>query len=205
VACSRPTAFNGSELLLNPRMTVTYTRPPAHVVAGALFDAEGRVLIAQRPEGKHLEGGWEFPGGKLEAGETRFEALARELLEEIGVHVHGGEPLICYDQPFGDRLLTLDLWLVTKYTGTPYPREGQPLKWVRLDELDTVGLLDADLPMIPALRATQPGRWAAGSVPRIRQASGVRFHAHQQAFDLKPEASSIHSPSSRLKNSSTIS
>jgi 8-oxo-dGTP diphosphatase len=131
-----------------------------HVVAGALFDAAGRVLIAQRPEGKHMAGGWEFPGGKLEAGEDRFAGLQRELREELGVEAHAGEPLICYEHQFADRLVRLDLWLVTKFSGVPHSLEDQPLKWVTLDELDTVGLLEADRPMIPALRGVEG--WAVG-------------------------------------------
>ena len=94
------------------------------------------MLVAQRPPGKHLAGGWEFPGGKLELGEERFEALRRELDEELGIEAHSGEPLICYDHQYVDRLITLDLWLVTKYTGVPYSREGQTLQWVAVGDLD---------------------------------------------------------------------
>lgn len=132
----------------------------SHVVAGALFDSAGRVLLAQRPAGKHMAGGWEFPGGKLEAGEARFAGLQRELREEIGVEAHAGEPLICYEHEFADRRVKLDLWLVTKFSGVPHSREGQPLKWVTLDELDHADLLEADLPMIAALRGIEG--WAMG-------------------------------------------
>jgi 8-oxo-dGTP diphosphatase len=135
-------------------------RPPAHVLAGAIFDEQGRVLLAQRPPGKHLAGGWEFPGGKLEPGEQRFEALARELQEELGIEVHSGEPLICYDHQYVDRLITLDLWLVTKYSGVPYSREDQVLQWVAVSDLEAVGLLDADKPMIPSLQRVES--WALG-------------------------------------------
>jgi len=123
-----------------------------HVVAGALLDAAGRVLLAQRPEGKHMAGGGEFPGGKLEAGEERFAGLRRELQEELGVDATAGEPLISYEHQYPHRRVVLDLWLVTRYSGEPYSREGQPLKWVALGELGTAGLLEADLPMIAALR-----------------------------------------------------
>ena len=135
-------------------------RPPAHVLAGAIFDDLGRVLVAQRPPGKYLAGGWEFPGGKLEVGEQRFEALRRELHEELGIEVHSGEPLICYDHQYVDRLITLDLWLVTKYSGVPYAREGQTLQWVAVNDLEKTGLLDADKPMIPALQRVES--WALG-------------------------------------------
>jgi 8-oxo-dGTP diphosphatase len=131
-----------------------------HVVAGALFDEQGRVLIAQRPAGKHMEGGWEFPGGKLERNEDRLAGLRRELREELGIEVVSGEPLICYEHHYADRRIVLDLWLVTRYSGKPHSREDQPLQWVTLAELDTIGLLDADRPMIPALRRLEP--WAMG-------------------------------------------
>lgn len=123
-----------------------------HVLAGALFDAEQRVLIAQRPPGKHMAGGWEFPGGKLEPGETRLAALARELREELGVEVHAAEPVISYEYQYPHRVVLLDLWRVTKFSGTPQSLEGQPLRWVKVEELRAVGLLEADWPMIDALR-----------------------------------------------------
>lgn len=128
-----------------------------HVVAGALFDAQGRVLIAQRPPGKHMAGGWEFPGGKLEPDERPLAGLKRELHEELGVEVLDATPLIAYEHGYSDRRVLLDLWLVAQFIGEPRSVEGQPLKWVTLDELETVGLLEADRPMIPALRAARPG------------------------------------------------
>jgi 8-oxo-dGTP diphosphatase len=126
-----------------------------HVVAGALFDEQGRILIAQRPPGKHMEGGWEFPGGKVEAGEQPLDGLKRELREEIGVEVLDAEPLIAYEHEYPHRRVLLDLWLVSLYTGEPSSLEGQPLQWVLVDELEAVGLLEADRPMIPALRAAR--------------------------------------------------
>lgn len=128
-------------------------RPDAHVVAGALFDAHGRLLLAERPPGKHMAGGWEFPGGKREANEERLDTLKRELREEIDIEVLDAEPLISYEHEFIDRTIKLDLWFITKYTGTPRSLEGQNLRWVRLDQLDSVGLLEADAPMVAPLRA----------------------------------------------------
>jgi 8-oxo-dGTP diphosphatase len=124
-----------------------------HVVAGALFDTHGRVLIAQRPPGKHMAGGWEFPGGKLEPGEDRFAGLRRELKEELGIDLTHAEPLITYDHRYADRVVLLDLWWVNEYSGEPQSLDSQALKWVRLEELAEVGLLEADRPMIPALIA----------------------------------------------------
>jgi 8-oxo-dGTP diphosphatase len=128
------------------------TGPTVHVVAGALFDADGRVLLAQRPEGKHLAGGWEFPGGKVDPGETALQALKRELREELGIETHSARPLIAYEHPYPHRTVLLDLWHVTEYSGVPRPLEGQPLKWVATEALEKVGLLAADAPMVPAIR-----------------------------------------------------
>jgi 8-oxo-dGTP diphosphatase len=127
-------------------------RPDAHVVAGAIFDATGRLLLAERPAGKHMAGGWEFPGGKREVGEGRFDTLKRELQEEIGIDILEAEPLISYEHEFADRTIKLDLWFVLNYTGTPQSLEGQNLRWVTLEELDDVGLLAADAPMVAPLR-----------------------------------------------------
>jgi 8-oxo-dGTP diphosphatase len=129
-----------------------------HVVAGALFDAAGRVLIAERPPGKHMAGHWEFPGGKLAAGEDRFAGLKRELKEELDVDVTSAAPLVTYDHDYADRSVRLDLWRVLRYTGNPLGREGQRLQWVSLQDLDRVGLLEADRPMIAALQTVaDPG------------------------------------------------
>ena len=122
-----------------------------HVVAGALFDAQGRVLIAQRPPGKHMAGGWEFPGGKREPGETPRAALERELREELGIEVHEATPLISYEHQYPERRVLLDLWVVKRYSGEPQPLDAPALQWVAVDDLESVGLLEADLPMIPAL------------------------------------------------------
>jgi 8-oxo-dGTP diphosphatase len=126
-----------------------------HVVAGALFDNQGRVLIAQRPPGKHMAGGWEFPGGKLEENEQPLAGLKRELREELGIEVLDATPLIAYEHAYDDRRVLLDLWLVSLYSGKVNPVEGQPLQWVAIEELETIGLLEADRPMIPALRAAR--------------------------------------------------
>src|SRR5690606_30648453 len=101
-----------------------------HVMAGALFDATGRVLIAQRPPGKHLAGGWEFPGGKLEPQESALDGLRRELFEELGVHVEQAQPLITLEHHYDDRSVLLDLWHVVSFTGEPRGLEGQALRWV---------------------------------------------------------------------------
>lgn len=122
-----------------------------HVVAGALFDSAGRVLIAQRPPGKHMAGGWEFPGGKVEPGEEPRAGLVRELREELGIEVHEAAPLIAYEHQYPQRRFLLDLWVVTRYSGEPQPLDAPALQWTAIDDLERVGLLEADRPMIPAL------------------------------------------------------
>ena len=122
-----------------------------NVVAGALFDAQGRVLIAQRPPGKTLAGRWEFPGGKLDDGEEAFAGLARELREELGVAVAAAEPLIRYSHPYPDRVVWLDMWVVTEWSGVPHGLDGQALKWVPLELLRGEDILEADQPIIEAL------------------------------------------------------
>lgn len=124
-----------------------------HVVAGALFDSAGRVLIAERPAGRHMEGHWEFPGGKLELGEVRFDGLRRELREELGIDVVAATPLISYEHRYPGKLVLLDLWRVTNYLGNPASREGQRLRWVAVADLGSADLLEADRPMIAVLQA----------------------------------------------------
>ena len=123
-----------------------------HVVAGALFDSAGRVLIAQRPPGKHMAGGWELPGGKREPGETPFATLVRELCEELDVEVHEAAPLIAYEHQYPQRRLLLDLWVVMRYSGEPKALDAPALQWAAIDDLERIGLLEADRPMIAALR-----------------------------------------------------
>ena len=134
-----------------------------HVVAGAVIDAAGRVLIAQRPPGKHLAGGWEFPGGKLEPGEARTAGLARELKEELGIAIRTPRPLIRvrHTYPYGEVLI--DTWVVSRYHGEPRGLDGQALKWLSQDELEEAELLPADGPIVRALRL--PERLIRRSTP----------------------------------------
>lgn len=127
-------------------------RPVVHVVAGAVIDAAGRVLIAQRPMGKHLAGGWEFPGGKLEPGEERVAGLARELHEELGITIGVPRPLIRVRHAYPSREVLLDVWIVRDYSGEPRGLDDQALRWCTPDELSTVNLLPADWPIVKALR-----------------------------------------------------
>jgi 8-oxo-dGTP diphosphatase len=122
------------------------------VVAGGLFDASGRVLIAQRPLGKPLAGRWEFPGGKLLDGEEPYAGLVRELREELGVAVLGAKRLLRYAWRYPERTVWLDMWLVTDWRGEPHPHDGQALAWVAPSRLHEHDILEADAPIIEALR-----------------------------------------------------
>ncbi|MBS0399586.1 MAG: 8-oxo-dGTP diphosphatase MutT [Proteobacteria bacterium] len=123
-----------------------------HVMAGVLSDAIGRVLIAQRPAGRHLAGGWEFPGGKLHPGEERIAGLARELREELGVKVLQARPLIRLRHRYPDREIRLDVWRVDSFAGEPQGLDGQALRWCDRRDLNAADLLPADRPVITALQ-----------------------------------------------------
>jgi 8-oxo-dGTP diphosphatase len=126
-----------------------------HVLVGLVADSSGRLLISQRRASKHMAGAWEFPGGKKRDDETRLEALARELAEELGITVERAEPLLELVHDYPDRQVKLDVWLVREYGGEPAGLEGQPLRWVEVAALGEVGLLEADRPIVNALRAMQ--------------------------------------------------
>jgi 8-oxo-dGTP diphosphatase len=123
-----------------------------HVVAAVLENSANFVLVARRPPGKSLAGAWEFPGGKIRAGETRLDGLRRELQEELGIHVEEARPLIRYRHVYPDVEVDLDAWRVTRRRGAPYGREGQALAWLQPDELLEIGLLPADAVIVKALR-----------------------------------------------------
>jgi 8-oxo-dGTP diphosphatase len=124
------------------------------VSAVALIDADGRVLLAQRPEGKAMAGLWEFPGGKVEPGETPEVALIRELEEELGINTWASclAPLTFASYTYDDFHLLMPLFACRKWQGTATSREGQALKWVRPSELRNYPMPPADIPLIPILR-----------------------------------------------------
>ncbi len=135
--------------------------PEIHVVAGAIEDAEGRVLIAQRPRGRHMAGRWEFPGGKLASGEDPYAGLQRELAEELGITVREAKPLIRLRHTYPERRVLLDVWQVTAYDGEPQPLDAQALAWARPDELPRHDLLEADRAIVTALRLPRLARMLA--------------------------------------------
>lgn len=124
------------------------------VAAVALIDREGRVLLAQRPEGKSMAGLWEFPGGKVEEGETPEAALIRELHEELGIDTWASclAPLSFASHSYADFHLLMPLFACRKWEGIPHSKEGQALTWVRPERLRDYPMPPADLPLIPVLR-----------------------------------------------------
>jgi 8-oxo-dGTP diphosphatase len=130
------------------------SRPVVLVAACALIDIDGRVLLARRPEGKKMAGLWEFPGGKLHPGETPEEALIRELKEELGIDVSAAclAPYVFASHAYEKFHLLMPLYLCRRWKGTPQPREGQTLAWVRPNKLTEYEVPPADKPLIPLLR-----------------------------------------------------
>lgn len=129
------------------------SKPLLLVAACALVDGDGRVLIAQRPEGKQLAGMWEFPGGKIEPGETPEETVVRELREELGIETKVAclAPLTFASHAYESFNLLMPLFVCRRYWGIPQAQEGQALKWVRPNKLRDYPMPPADEPLIPFL------------------------------------------------------
>lgn len=131
--------------------------PAIEVAAGIVTDARGRVLLMQRLPGKHLAGLWEFPGGKLESGESVGQALARELHEELGIEVLEHAPLITIPWHYPEKTVRLHALRVLAWRGNPRAREGHPLRWVLVEDMDIAAMPAADAPIVTALRL--PGHY----------------------------------------------
>ena len=136
----------------------TGQKPIILVAAIALVDADGRVLIAQRPKGKHLEGLWEFPGGKLRDGETPEAALIRELNEELGIDVEHTclAPLSFASHDYGEFHLLMPLYVCRQWDGFVRPREGQATRWAWAEEIAEMPLVPADVPLAQILASRLP-------------------------------------------------
>ena len=136
-----------SALLAAPAKVIT-------VVAAALIDSDGRVLLAQRPPGKSMAGLWEFPGGKLDPNETPEAALTRELHEELGIDLRPAclAPLTFASHRYPDFHLLMPLYAARNWKGTPQPKEGQKLAWVRIENFKDYKMPPADIPLVAMLR-----------------------------------------------------
>jgi 8-oxo-dGTP diphosphatase len=130
------------------------TKPMVLVAAAALIDIDGRVLICQRPEGKQLAGLWEFPGGKVEAGETPEACLIRELDEELGIRVTKSclAPFVFASHEYESFHLLMPLYLIRRWEGHPEAKEHKALKWVKPVKLDDYPMPPADAPLVAWLR-----------------------------------------------------
>ena len=126
-----------------------------HVVAAVIWNqSRNQFLIARRQQGKHLENYWEFPGGKLESGESPLQALKRELLEETGILVTDAEPLMQVYHRYPERNILLDTWIVNVFKGSVEAREQQQLLWINLEQVDHYLFPPADVPILNALKNT---------------------------------------------------
>jgi len=134
------------------------SRPLVLVVAAALVDAQGRVLVAQRPAGRSLAGLWEFPGGKVEPGEGLEEALVRELQEELDVEARTSalEPFAFASHGYPDFALLMPLYLLREWSGEPRPLEASALAWARPSQLSAYPMPPADVPLVARLMAAEP-------------------------------------------------
>lgn len=125
-----------------------------HVAAGVILNTHREVLLALRPAHKHQGGLWEFPGGKVEVGERVEDALNRELQEELGLSVLQSKPLLLIEHDYGDRHVTLDVWLVSSFAGEPAGREGQELRWVSISALSELSFPAANAPIVQHLQSS---------------------------------------------------
>ena len=143
--------------IINP---ATIDADHIHVVAAIIWQQsdpqsnQQKFLIAQRQKGKHLEDYWEFPGGKLKPGESPWQALQRELAEEIGIMPTKAAPYLKVYHRYPDRNILLDTWVVDEYSGELVSGEGQQLCWVDLSQVDQYQLPPADLPIIEAIKSS---------------------------------------------------
>lgn len=125
---------------------------PTLVAAAAIFNEKGQILIARRPAGIDQGGLWELPGGKLTPYETGFQALRREIREELGIEVIKARPLIRIKHNYPGKTVLLDVWKVLAFTGEPWGKEGQPIRWVAVDDLVNYTFPAANQPIIKAVQ-----------------------------------------------------
>lgn len=122
-----------------------------HVAAGVIEDSNGLVLVSLRAKDSHQGGLWEFPGGKLELGESSYDGLVRELREELAIAVHSARPLISIKHDYGDKQVLLDVWRITNYSGQVIGNEGQQIKWHAKQALDELAMPEADVAIVRSI------------------------------------------------------
>lgn len=122
------------------------------VAVGLVINQAAEVLVSKRHAHQHQGNLWEFPGGKREAEESRFAALAREIHEEVGLAVHAAEPFLAIEHDYGDKHVLLDVWRVTEFSGEAEGREGQVLQWLPVDALSSLDFPAANLAILEALK-----------------------------------------------------
>ena len=128
-----------------------------HVAAGILIDAAGHLLITDRSRADSMQQYWEFPGGKLAAGESAAEALARELVEELGITIRSFDHLCSLEHDYSEMRVVIDFFIIRKWQGTPTGIEGQALQWLKPPQISPDLLLPADMPVLDALKELQDG------------------------------------------------
>jgi 8-oxo-dGTP diphosphatase len=126
-----------------------------HVAIGVISNARGEILVAKRPSDKSQSGLWEFPGGKVEKNETAFQALKRELLEEIGIQVMTATPWLQINHTYPHRTVLLDTWHVTQFSGEPFGQEGQLIQWIQPNDFSQLPFLEGNREIIEKIRAIQ--------------------------------------------------
>lgn len=124
-----------------------------HVAVGVIQNLTGEILIAKRPDHLHQGGLWEFPGGKIESGESVEAALKRELAEELSISVLNAKPLLVLEYNYPDKLVLLDAWLVDSFTGVAVGNEGQAVRWVAQSDLKAYEFPQANIPIIEKLNS----------------------------------------------------
>lgn len=157
---------------------------PLHVAVAVIRDSQGRILLARRPRHVHQGGLWEFPGGKIEPGEVVEQALARELIEELGIEPVSVSPLIRLHHQYTDKAVLLDVWQVDKFNGVAHGREGQPVEWVKAESLADYPLPEANQAILRAVRlpglyliTPEPGDDHEGFLQELQRclAAGVKL------------------------------
>lgn len=135
---------------------------PVHVAVGIIINADQQVMITRRADHLHQGGLWEFPGGKLEPGESILDALKRELSEELNLQVVEAEPVMQIDHDYGDKCVLLDVWRVLEYCGEPVAMESQPMQWAPLSTLRDYRFPVANEPIVDYLAGQPAGEKSAG-------------------------------------------